>query len=218
MTVRTRTFLSRTNFYTLLVVLVLFSVLPLSQRLFDLPMDDTVIVRRVDVAPPPPPPPEERESAESGASSRSGINLQSLESAVQLAPIGTEMGLDVSGSGGLGLGGVDFGANTNVDFTMEGVGFGTEGLDRQPILIVRPTLGYGYLRRQGIDQFDALVMVKMLEDGSLIFISIEEIEYPDPELAVMVRDAVSRMRYSRPTVDGEPVERFVRLPLTIHAN
>ena len=52
----------------------------------------------------------------------------------------------------------------------------------------------------------------------MTFIAIEEVEYPDAEFKVMIRDAISQIRYTRPTVDGVPVERFLRLPLTIHAN
>jgi len=218
MTANARTFRFRPSIYALAMVLILFSVLPLSQRLFDLPASETVTVRRIELAPPPPPPPEERENAESGTSSRSGINLNTLESAVQLSAIGTEMGLDVAGSGGFGLGAVDFGVKTNLPFSMQGVSFGVGDLDRQPFLIVRPTIENDYLRRRGIDQFEALVMVKMLKDGSLILIRIEEIEYPESEFVLIVRDLVPRMRYSRPTVDGEPVEKVVRLPLIIHAN
>lgn len=180
--------------------------------------DELVIVRRVDVAPPPPPPPEEREDADPGIISQTGINIESIVPAVNLDPVATGASPDISDSLGLGFNEIDLDVSSHATFTMKGIGFGVGGLDRPPIMIVRPTLISDYMDRKGIDKFETLVMVKWLKDGSLTFISIEEIEYPDPELAAMVREAISKIRYSKPTIDGEAVERFLRLPLTIHAN
>ena len=213
---KTQVILSRTSLYTIVMVMLLFAVLPLSQRLLEIVDDDMLIVRRVDVAPPPPPPPEDRENADPGSISQTGVNIDSIVPAVNLDPIATGVNSSVSDSLELGLIEIDLAINSHATFTMKGVGFGIGGLDRPPIMIVRPILNSGYLKRKGIEQFNVVVMVKWLKNGSLTFISIEEIEYPDIELRAMVRDAVSRIRYSKPTINGEPVERFLRLPLTIH--
>jgi len=179
--------------------------------------DDEIITRAVDIATPPPPPPEEREESNSNSSRNSGLNLEAIPSSVDLLPI--RIGVESVLSEGLGLGydGVGLDVTPNATFKLEGVGFGTNGLDRPPILLVRPIIREGLLQRRRINQFEAVVFAKWMTDGSLILIRIEEIEYPEPEFAAMVRDAISQMRYTKPTVDGEPVERFIRLPITIHA-
>lgn len=209
--------LRRTSIYTLITVALLFALLPLTQRVSGGLRDELVITRSVDIASPPPPPPEEREESSSNISQNSGINLETIPSGVDLQPI--RIGVDSALSEGLGLGfgGVGLDVTPNATFTLEGVGFGADGLDRPPVLLVRPIIREGLLRRRRISQFEALVFAKWMKDGSLILIRIEEIEYPEPEFAAMVRDAISQMRYTKPTVDGEPVERFIRLPITIHA-
>jgi hypothetical protein len=173
-----------------------------------------VIVRRVDVAPPPPPPPEVQSDSDSGAISLTGINLDSIIPAVDLNPIASGASLDDSDALDLGLSSAALDIKPQINFNMKEVVF----VDRPPIMIVRPTLYSEYMHSQGIDQFEVLVMVKWLEDGSLSFLGIEEIEYPDEQLAALTRDVVARIRYSRPTVNGVPVERIIRLPLTIHSN
>ncbi len=210
---------TRTNLLTLLIVALLFAVLPLSQKLSEVEDSSVLVVREVDVVPPPPPPPPlQSQSSDAASSSQGGINLESIPTAVRLLPVSLGNDIGIGRGADLGLGGFDLGSSSGVTFNMEGVGFGTEGIDRPPILLVRPTLNSDYMDREGITQFTAELMVKWLKDGSLVFVGIERIDHPDPELAKMVREAIPRMRYSRPTVDGEPVERFIRLPLTITAN
>ncbi|MEZ5489523.1 MAG: hypothetical protein R3F50_04285 [Gammaproteobacteria bacterium] len=209
--------LRRTSFYTLVVVALLFALLPLTQRTKEGVSDDLVITRQIDIALQPPPPPEERKGSSSNSSQNSGINLEALTSGVDLQPLRIDVESVLTEGLGLGYEGAGLDVTPNATFTLEGVGFGTNGLDRQPILLVRPVIREGLLRRRRISQFEALVFVKWMKDGSLRLIRIEEIEYPEPEFAAMVRDAISQMRYTKPTVDGEPVERFVRLPITIHA-
>ncbi len=218
MKLKVKTFLSRTSLYTIIVVMALFAVLPLSQKLLEIVDEDMLVVRRVDVAPLPPPPPQEREDADPGVISQAGVNLKSIIPAVNLDPIATGANPNISESLELGLNEIDLDINSNATFTMKGVGFGAAGLDSPPIMVVRPTLRYGDMERKGISQLEFIVLVKWLKDGSLTFIAIEEVEYPDAEFKVMIRDAISQIRYTRPTVDGVPVERFLRLPLTIHAN
>jgi len=207
-----------TNVYTIVLVLLLFAILPLSQQLLVRPPPDLVIVRRVNVIPPPPPPPQVQSNTNSGAISQAGINIDSILPAVDLNPIATGASLDRSDVLELGMTAMDFDLKPQANFKMEGIGFGTAGLDRQPIMIVRPVLNSDYMRSRNIEHFDVVVLVKWLADGSLTFIGIEEIEYPDAQFGAMVRDAISRIRYSRPTIDGEPVERFLRLPLTINSD
>ena len=210
---------TRTNILTAFVVCLLFAVLPISQKLAVINEDAEFIVREVDVVPPPPPPPpRQSQNSESSGGSQGGIDLESIPNSVRLLPVSFNSDLGNVGSGEFGLAGFELGLSSSVTFSMEGVGFGGEGLDRPPILLVRPTLNSDYMERIGIDQFQADVMVKWLEDGTLILVGIERIDFPDEELEKMVREAVPRMRYSRPTVDGQPTERFIRLTLTIHAN
>ncbi len=208
---------NRSSFYTAAIVLALFAILPLSQRLVTSPLEEQVQLRRIDLAPPPPPPPPVRSENETGSLSQAGVNIESILPAVNLDPLPTGPGSNQAESLELGLAAVELEVQPQVEFDLEGAGFGTAGLDRPPIMLVRPTLISDYMRREGISQFSVVVMVKWLADGSLSFIAIEEIEYPDRELVPLIRDAVARIRYSRPTVDGEAVERFIRLPMTIHA-
>ena len=199
------------------MVTVLFALLPLSQRLLDAVNDDTVMLRSVDVAPPPPPPPPERSDSNSGSSAQSSVQLKSILPSVGLAAVATGVGSGLANSVDLGLNGIDLTPKTSIAFNMKGVGFGANGLDRPPIMIIRPKLKSDFLKRARIDQFEVEVLVRWRIDGSLSLISIEQIQYPNPELIVVVHDAVARVRYNKPTVDGVPVERYMRLQLTIHA-
>ena len=213
-----RRLLTRTNLYTLVIVLLLFAVLPLSQSIRNLPEDPMLIVREVDLAPPPPPPPPQRESnTDSSGGAQGGLSLAAIPNAVRLVPIAVDSSLGVGISTGLGLGGFDVGQKTNLTFSMEGVGFGTRDLDRSPVMLVKPTVSAEFMNEIGINQFDVELTVKLRADGTLQLISIDYIQYPYAELEELVIDAVPRIRYSKPTVDGQPVERVVRLPLTINA-
>ena len=203
--------------YTLLMVTVLFALLPLSQRLLDAVNDDTVTLRSVDVAPPPPPPPPKRLDSNSSSSSQSGVQLKSILPSVGLAPVSTGAGSGLANSVNLGLNDIDLTPKTSIAFNMKGVGFGSVGLDRPPIMLIRPKLQSDFLRRARIDQFEVEVLVRWRTDGSLSLISIEQIQYPNPELIVLVHDAIARVRYNTPTIEGVPVERYMRLQLTIHA-
>ncbi len=209
---------TRTNLYTVVIVLLLFAVLPLSQSLRNAPDDSQLVVREVDLAPPPPPPPPQSErSGSSTGGVQGGLSLAAIPNAVRLLPLAVGSELGSGATDGLGIGGFDIGSNTNLTFSMEGVGFGTNGLDRTPVMLVRPIVPNAFMRRMGISQFDVELTVRLRSDGSLLLISIDFIEYPYPELEKLVSDAVPRIRYSRPTVDGQPVERVVRLPITINA-
>ncbi len=210
--------LTRTNLYTSLIVLLLFAVLPLSQSLREIP-EDSLIVREVELAPPPPPPPPQREqNTDSAGGAQGGLSLAAIPNAVALTPVAVGTDLGVANALGIGVGGFDIGARTNLTFSMEGVGFGTNGLDRTPVMLVKPVVPANFMNRIGISQFSVELTVRLRSDGSLLLMSIDSIEYPYVELEELVRNAIPRIRYTRPTVDGQPVERVVRLPLTINAN
>lgn len=212
------TVFNRTTFYTSVTVVLLFMMLPLSQRLLQIVPEDNLMLRRVDVAPPPPPPPPERTDSAQGTLSQAGLNIDSVLPAVDLNPIAVGPGPDLTNSLDVGLSQIQLDVEPQVSFAMEGIGFGISDLDRPPIMVVRPTLNSDYMDSQGITEFDVEVMVKWHMDGTLTLVGIERIEYPDIELETMVREAVARIRYTRPTLNGVPVERFIRLPLTVRAN
>ena len=213
-----RKIFTRTNLLAAITVLLLFAVLPLAQRAGEVATEDTLVIREVDTAPPPPPPPPQRQQEfNATGGSNGGISLDALPTGVRLLPVSIGSELGAGYSTGIGSGGFDVGARMRTTFSMEGVGFGADGLDRPPVMLVKPEVPGNYMQRNGIYSFDVEVMVKLRQDGSLVFISIESISNPDPELAKLARDVVPRIRYSRPTVDGQPVERIVRLPLTIIA-
>lgn len=212
-----KTIANRTNLFTILMVIALFAILPLSQSWLTRIDDDTVVVRRVDVAPPPPPPSEtRRENPSAQEAAQGGLGLKSLISTVNLQSLSSGDIQIQAGTLNMGLGELDLGGRSNATFSMEGIGFGIAGVDRPPFVVRRPTLNSDFMKKKGIEKFQTVVMVKWLKDGSLTFISIEEIQYPDIELAAMVRNAVAGLVYTKPTIDGEPVERFLRLPLTIN--
>ncbi len=208
---------NRTNLLTLIMVFALFAILPLSQSWLSEIDDNQVLVRQVDVVPPPPPPPQtSRENPSTEVAAQGGLGLKSLGTLVELRSLSGDIGQIQAGALGLGLSEMDLHVKSHATFEMQGIGFGVDGLDRPPYLISRPTLYSDFMKKKGIENFETVVMVKWRKDGSLLFISIEEIEYPDAELAAMVREAVGKMVYTKPTINGEPVDRFLHLPLVIN--
>ena len=213
---RRKTFPLRTAGLTLLMVAALSFVLPLSQTWIRKNDTDLVVVRRVDVTQPPPPPSEQEAETKSAESSMKGaLKLESMVAAIEFDAIVTGSAPDLLEVMKVRVKLGDRHVTSNSTFGILGVDFGLDGLDSLPRLVNRPPLDTRAMVKLGIRTIYAEVLVKWRKDGYLDFIYIEKISVEGFD--ELIRGAVSNMRYTKPTVNGVPEERFARLPLTIRS-
>ena len=205
----------RTAGLTLLMIVALSFVLPLSQTWIKKNDTDLVVVRRVDVTQPPPPPSEQEAENKSESSMKRSVKLEAMVVAIKFDALISENTPDLSEVMDVRVELGELHITSNSTFGIEGVDFGLDGLDSLPRLVNRPLLDTKAMVALDIRAIEALVLVKWRKDGYLDFIYIEEISVEGFD--DMVRGVVSNMRYTKPTVNGVPEERFARLPLTIRS-
>jgi hypothetical protein len=199
------------------MVVALSFVLPLSQTWIRKNDTDLVVVRRVDVTQPPPPPSEQEAETKSAESLMKGaLKLESMVAAIELDAIVTVSVPDLLDVMKVRVELGELHVTSNSTFSIQGVDFGLDGLDSLPRLVNRPLLDTRAMAEMGIRTIYAEVLVKWRKDGYLDFIYIEEISVEGFD--DMIRGAVSNMRYTIPTVNGVPEERFARLPLTVRSS
>lgn len=213
---RRKTYPLRAAGLTLLMVVGLSFVLPLSQKWIREKETDLVVVRRVDVTQPPPTPAEHQaENKTAETSMPNALELESMAAPIEFDAMVTGFAPDLSEVMKVRVELGELHVTSNSTFAIAGVDFGLDGLDNFPRLVNKPPLDTSAMVAAGIRTIHAEVLVKWRKDGYLDFIYIEEISVEGFD--DIIRGAVANMRYTKPTVNGVPEERFARLPLTVRS-
>ena len=169
---------------------------------------EILTVREVQLRKPPPPPPPPDEISSSSNRDEMELKVTSMESPVIL----TSMELDVQIPSGelTGLGGGGWGKGIGV----EGIGFSLSELDYLPTVIFDPLFLYPEeLTEQGIMEFSVQVHILIDENGQTVFKGI--FSNPYPRFNNDIRDYVSNVRFSPPTISGVRVKAEYLWPLKL---
>lgn len=104
------------------------------------------------------------------------------------------------------LDGLSFKGNTEV--------FGLKDLDSHPFVLLKPDYKIPKsLIEQRMPDTTAYIYVIIHENGSVTFVDYEYVEFE--ELKPTIREIITKMRFNKPTRNGQPVKGQFLLPLNL---
>lgn len=190
-----------------MVLIALLSVLMLSTQGNLDPQDDTVTVRKIDLAlplPPPPPPPIEIQREQSESSSPN-INLIGMGNGPALnysdTPTLSMTHIEKVEKPEFDLASLDLRKTLELDFPVVDV----KNLDEVPRAISYKTSAYPrQLSARGIKKIPTKVLIIIDEQGKAYVKKIVDPVYP--EMIEVIRAWVKSARFTLPTKNGQPVQ------------
>lgn len=204
--------------YGVLVTLVIFSILPLlSNKKIEAFIEvKTRTIETTQKKIPPPKPVVKKSSTKSESKSIKALSLKMVTPIKNIA-FKTSNTLTISynlaaTSAGEKLGkeslldGLSFKDNTEV--------FGLKDLDSHPFALLKPDYKIPKsLVEQGMTDTTAYVHVIIHENGSVTFVDYEYVEFE--ELKPTIQEIITKMRFNKPTRNGQPVKGQFLLPLNL---